>query len=973
MTLTFRRTISFIILLVMIMSSLSTSVFAADATAPTEAETVKPTEKPTEPPFTVETYGYQGYINKLEKLAYTKELGAVYSKKKTAFKLWSPVASSVKVNIYKTGSDQETGAQMLTSASMKYDKSTGVWSLSLDGDYKNFYYTYLVKIGNESHEVVDPYAKAVGVNGDRGMIIDLKETDPEGWADDTFARVSSLSQATVWEVSVRDFSASDTCGVSEDNRGKFLAFTEEGTTLYSKGEVATCVDYLKELGVSYVQLNPFYDFASIDETKKLDDQYNWGYDPKNYNVPEGSYSSNPYDGRVRIKECKEMIQALHNAGIGVVMDVVYNHTYYGEDSFFNRIVPNYFYRLNEDGSFSNGSGCGNDIATERSMMRDYIVKSVTYWAQEYHIDGFRFDLMGLMDVDTVNAIRDSLDSLKGGKNILMYGEAWNMETAAASDIKLANQKNMSSIYKRVAAFNDTARDAIKGSNFNAKEKGFVQQGSSKAGVRESIDKPSWARVPNQSVNYASCHDNLTLYDKLTASVYGDKKYSQRREDLVAMNKLSAAIVLTSRGMPFFLAGEEMGRTKEGDENSYKSSVEINAIDWRNLCKYTSLVEYYKGLLKIREAFSIFRDATGDHITTTHIRDDIGKETIAYLLESNDNNDKAVMIFNGSTEESSAVKLPEGDWVQLCDKDTAGLSPLSEASGSVTVAPTSAAVFVNKEAYDALSEKEEKQSTVYVQYVDTASKSVVFEQKLTGDSGESYTVEIPQSLLFTYNDLSEKSDKKGKFSENCSYKKIEVEAYEGDFSSVIFHFVDENGTELCNSLEITNRVDQPYTTPYIPKIEGFSLDLENLPKNGAGKFKKDPVEVYYKFKYTIAETVENIDPSLNCRANILYMGPDGEIFDIKSYMGTLDDPIEIDELGFEDFALKSVSDDEPVFSVAETNIILNYESTKKEPNFGILIAIGAFVVGIAFVLILTKLSGSKSSRKKRKMDSLSIDE
>ena len=410
---------------------------------------------------------YQAYAANLDKSAYSgNDLGASYSKKATTFKVWSPNAASVRVNIFEHGSDNEGDAGSIMSRAMSLDKTTGVWSVTINGDLLNKYYTYSVTHGKTTKETADVYAKACGVNGQRSMVVDLSTTNPDGWENDKHVLVQNQTDASVWEISVADFSSSESSGVSEANRGKYLAFTEEGTTVNGvQGASSTCVDYLKKLGVKYVQIMPFYDFGSVDESKNIMDQYNWGYDPVNYNCPEGSYSTNPKKGEVRIKECKQMIQALHNAGIGVIMDVVYNHTY-TSDSWFQRTVPNYYYRMNNDGTFSNGSGCSNDTASEHLMFRKYMIDSVTYWASEYHIDGFRFDLMGLHDVTTMNSIRTALNNLYAdgsGSQILMYGEAWDMATNCDEGTVLASQKNLKQMSDRIGAFDDTIRDAIKGS------------------------------------------------------------------------------------------------------------------------------------------------------------------------------------------------------------------------------------------------------------------------------------------------------------------------------------------------------------------------------------------------------------------------------------------------------------------------------------------------------------------------------
>ena len=585
---------------------------------------------------------YQAYAAELDKTAYSgDDLGAVWSEKSTTFKVWAPKAVTVKLNLYEHGSDEEGDGGSIATKTMELDKKTGVWSVKVSGDLAGKYYTYSVKNGDTVTETGDVYARACGVNGKRSMVVNLGSTNPEGWENDVHVTVSNPTDASVWEVSVADFSSSESSGVSAANRGKFLAFTESGTTVNGvQGGTSTCVDYLKKLGVKYVQIMPFYDFGSVDESKDIMSQYNWGYDPVNYNCPEGSYSTNPYDGNVRIKECKQMIQALHNAGIGVIMDVVYNHTY-STDSVFQNTVPNYYYRMNEDGTFSNGSGCSNDTASEHKMFRKYMIDSVTYWAKEYHIDGFRFDLMGLHDVETLNQVRKALDNLYDngiGKKIIMYGEAWNMPTACDEGTVMAHQGNLKLLDNRIGAFDDTIRDAIKGST-GGTDKAFVQEASRKSDLRIGIagqsDRTSgWANVPSQCVTYASCHDNLCLYDKLVDSVYGRaSEYRKRYEDLVAMNKLSAAIVMTSQGIPFMLAGEEFARSKDGDENSYASSREENMLDWNNINDFSDIVEYYRGLMQIREEFAAFKDCTAQSANAINYLNDLPKTVVGYRLNN----------------------------------------------------------------------------------------------------------------------------------------------------------------------------------------------------------------------------------------------------------------------------------------------------------------------------------------------------
>ena len=636
---------------------------------------------------------YQAYAANLDKSAYSgNDLGASYSKKATTFKVWSPNAASVRVNIFEHGSDNEGDAGSIMSRAMSLDKTTGVWSVTINGDLLNKYYTYSGTHGKTTKETADVYAKACGVNGQRSMVVDLSTTNPDGWENDKHVLVQNQTDASVWEISVADFSSSESSGVSEANRGKYLAFTEEGTTVNGvQGASSTCVDYLKKLGVKYVQIMPFYDFGSVDESKNIMDQYNWGYDPVNYNCPEGSYSTNPKKGEVRIKECKQMIQALHNAGIGVIMDVVYNHTY-TSDSWLQRTVPNYYYRMNNDGTFSNGSGCSNDTASEHLMFRKYMIDSVTYWASEYHIDGFRFDLMGLHDVTTMNSIRTALDNLYAdgsGSQILMYGEAWDMATNCDEGTVLASQKNLKQLSDRIGAFDDTIRDAIKGST-GGTDGAFVQEGSRRANLKTGIAGQSdtttgWANVPSQCVTYASCHDNLCLYDKLVGSVYGtDGKYRKRYEDLVAMNKLSAAIVITSQGIPFSLGGEEFCRSKDGDENSYASSRKENMLDWENVDLYSDVIEYYRGLYKIRDAFAAFSDSTAATANSLTYLSDVPKGVTGYTINNTESGkwNQMCVIFNGS--DSAQNVTAKGDWVVLADNKTAGLRNIKNVTNSVKV-------------------------------------------------------------------------------------------------------------------------------------------------------------------------------------------------------------------------------------------------------------------------------------------------
>lgn len=636
------------------------------------------------------------------------DLGCTYSKEKTVFKVWSPEAEEIKVQLYKTGSDEEPGAQKLESYNLEFDKLTGVWSVVVFGDLKNLYYTYLVNVRGNINETQDVYSVALGVNGKRSMVCDLDSTNPDGWENDKHVFVASPTDAIIWEVHVGDFSGSKSSGVSEKHRGKYLAFTERGTKLNSTEDMPTCVDYLLKLGVNYVHLNPVYDFDSVDEAHPEKGQYNWGYDPANYNVPEGSYSTDPFHGEVRIKEFKQMVMALHNAGIGVIMDVVYNHTS-SRDSCFQKTVPDYYYRKYCD-RFLDSSGCGNVIASEKDMVRSYIIQSVLYWATEYHIDGFRFDLMGCLDVTTMNELRLALDNIDS--RILMYGEPWtaNLADNGLPFEQATVKENAHKLSVRVAMFNDKFRNALKG-NTDDVSTGYIQGGSNIYEIISGILACSsgtfsqWAKKPSQCVTYNSAHDNLTLWDKLLKS-QNMSDFDTQDDRILSMNKLSASLVYTSQGIPFILAGEEMARTKHGDHNSYKSPLSVNAIDWNRTKTYSNLVEYYKGLIAIRKKYSPFREPTSLTVNNTYFVTN-GK-AIAYTVPNIQKGEWSMMAIaiNNSNEPStvtlkSHTTLPN-HWVVIADKDKAGLKELRRIQGNeIQIPPMSTLIMVDDVSYDRL--------------------------------------------------------------------------------------------------------------------------------------------------------------------------------------------------------------------------------------------------------------------------------
>lgn len=918
---------------------------------------------------------YQAYAANLDKSAYSgNDLGASYSKKATTFKVWSPNAASVRVNIFEHGSDNEGDAGSIMSRAMSLDKTTGVWSVTINGDLLNKYYTYSVTHGKTTKETADVYAKACGVNGQRSMVVDLSTTNPDGWENDKHVLVQNQTDASVWEISVADFSSSESSGVSEANRGKYLAFTEEGTTVNGvQGASSTCIDYLKKLGVKYVQIMPFYDFGSVDESKNIMDQYNWGYDPVNYNCPEGSYSTNPKKGEVRIKECKQMIQALHNAGIGVIMDVVYNHTY-TSDSWFQRTVPNYYYRMNNDGTFSNGSGCSNDTASEHLMFRKYMIDSVTYWASEYHIDGFRFDLMGLHDVTTMNSIRTALDNLYAdgsGSQILMYGEAWDMATNCDEGTVLASQKNLKQLSDRIGAFDDTIRDAIKGST-GGTDGAFVQEGSRRANLKTGIAGQSdtttgWANVPSQCVTYASCHDNLCLYDKLVGSVYGaDGKYRKRYEDLVAMNKLSAAIVITSQGIPFSLGGEEFCRSKDGDENSYASSRKENMLDWENVDLYSDVIEYYRGLYKIRDAFAAFSDSTAATANSLTYLSDVPKGVMGYTINNTESGKWSQMcvIFNGS--DSAQNVTAKGDWVVLADNKTAGLRNIKNVTNSVKVEAHSAVIMVDTKSYDSAGIMDDE-GAVVIDYYDNKTEKLIKSQTLTGELGTSYDLTNLASTL-NYDVKKTDGEIKGVFTDQVGHAKVYVEEYDGEMSTVTVKFVDEtNNTEIEDSFLVKNRKGEQYYTPDLPSIKNYKLVLDDLPTNGAGKLDSASKTVTYKY----TRVTDDEDKTV-CRVNAIYMDDSGKILDTKTITGVEGQAYSLSQNTYEEKDLVSVPEKaNGTFKSGEINVVFSY-SSNPDPLKQMLpfVYVGT---GLIIALCAASVIYSSNKRKKRIMAELDIEE
>lgn len=628
---------------------------------------------------------------------YGSDLGVTYDAQVSFFKVWSPKALKVSLVLYRNGDGDNKIEEIPMQKCAK-----GVWKVSVERDLKGVYYTYKVNNGKVIKEVMDPYAKACGVNGKRGMIIDLSETNPVGWEEQKNISLNNPTEAVIYEVHVRDLSI-DAHG-NMKHKGKYLAFTETETTS-DEGET-TGVNHIKELGVTHVQILPIYDYLTVDESKDDCSEYNWGYDPLNYNIPEGSYSTDPYHGEVRIKELKEAIMSLHNNGLGVIMDVVYNHTANSENSDLNILMPNYYYRTNKDGVFYNGSACGNELASERHMVRKMIMDSVIYWAKEYKLDGFRFDLMGVLDIETMNRIHEELSKIN--PDIILYGEGWAGGTCGLSEKKRALKVNTPHL-RHVGVFNDDLRDGVRGDVFVNEAKGFIagasgMEESVKFGIVASTDHPQidftkvnysdapYAKLPGQTINYVSAHDNLTLWDKIEASCKEASK-----EEKIKMQKLANAIVLTSQGVPFIHAGAEFARTKYGDENSYKSSDEINKLDWKRKSEFKEVFEYYKGLIELRKKHPAFRMTTAAEISRNlSFMEMPVANMVGYTLKNHaayDEWEEIVVLFNGN-EEMQKVELPTDNWEVVVNSKHAGVQALEVIKGDeVVVEGRSAMVLV----------------------------------------------------------------------------------------------------------------------------------------------------------------------------------------------------------------------------------------------------------------------------------------
>lgn len=632
------------------------------------------------------------------------DLGSICKEGVTSFRVWAPTAERVVLCLYKKGTGNN-----LTQEILMQKQQNGTWYYLVEKDLHGVYYTYQIDIDGKTNEVVDVYAKAAGVNGERGMVVDLERTNPEGWEQDQKPELKQLTDAVIYELHMRDLSSDTDSGI--ENVGKYIQFTEEGTK--SKQGLATGIDHLKEMGITHLHLLPLHDYGSVDEAHPEKLQFNWGYDPINYNVPEGSYSTDPFHGEVRMKEMKQMVQMLHKNGIRVVMDVVYNHTYKSIDSNLNKTVPGYYYRM-KDGEFANGSGCGNETASDHKMMRKYMLDSLCYWAKEYHIDGFRFDLMAIHDIETMNQIAKVIKEIDS--SIILYGEGWASQPPLLEKEKLAFKDNAAKM-PEIGMFSDDIRDTVKGNVFILNSPGFVNgQTKLEEYIKACVvgatkhkevqyDKlkkmKQWALEPSQSINYVSAHDDITLWDKLACTNPEDSV-----EDRKEMNKMAAAIVFTAQGIPFIQAGEEFLRTKPGEEpgtfieNSYNLPDSLNSLKWKSKQEEKEVCNYYKGLIALRKKHPAFRMPSTSMIEKyLHFLSVEQKNVVAYMIDrpvEEESAEQIAVIYNAN-KKAVSVAIGAGEWKIYVNKKRADVEELGSLSvkegNAVTVEPLSVMVLM----------------------------------------------------------------------------------------------------------------------------------------------------------------------------------------------------------------------------------------------------------------------------------------
>ncbi len=795
---------------------------------------------------TAETGALGSYynVNYLETKAYNgTDLGSTYTPAKTTWKVWSPEAKSVKLNLFATGSDLENGAENLGTYALKFDSSTSVWSISLDGDYKNVYYTYTVetaKLG--AMETYDIYAKACGVNGNRSMVVDLDSTDPEGWENDQHVFQDQVTDNAIWEVHIDDLTSNDNSGVSDEYQGKFLGFVEGGLTLNGK---STGVDYLVEQGIKVVHIQCPFDFASGDE--RNNESYNWGYDPKNYNIPEGLYSTNPYDGNVRITEFKQMVQALHDRGISVVMGVVYNHTFGSDKSPFTYTVPGYYYRMESATQYINCTACGNTLATDKKMFKNYMMQSLKYWVEEYHVDGFRFDLMGAHDWQIMNEIRTMFDGMYGGegKKIIMYGEPWT-GTGGFSGLNAANQctiNNASKLKERIGCFNDATRDAI--------QKWFKGDATQTNAVKSGIvSKTKTGLTPNKSLTYFDCHDGVTWWDNIQAA--NGKQYDSTSDAHRIKLRTSMTYLFTSQGVPFLLAGTEFARTKNGNGNSYNSRKD-NSFDWKRIDTYATEVAYFKGLGEIRNAFSPFRSSS-TIVAPSYIN--TGDNVIAYSINNSKAGEwsKVVVIMNNGG--AASVTLPAGEWTVVADGTKAGLASLGTASGSYNVPANGSAILVQGTTTATAATYEK----VTVKHV-ADGKTIKTSEALYA-VGDTWRAVPDNYTLFNHTVESIEANAGTKLGNTyygtvkagedvvvtINYKSFNTDGY------VTIKYVDEKGNSISNDITFRMLDGEKFNLPF-SNVSGYELVSSKYPANYKGTFdSSNPATITFVYKQLDVESI-----------------------------------------------------------------------------------------------------------------------
>lgn len=800
--------------------------------------------------------------NKYSNQTYSGEdLGCTYTKAQTTWKVWSPAATKVQLKLYRTGTDRENGAGVIGTYNMTKGTSS-VWSVTLSGDHKNEYYTYLVTAPNtngtsETNETQDIYSKAVGANGLRSMVVDLDSTDPEGWDNDKHVTHTNKTEAAVWELHIRDFSADPDSGVSAENQGNYLAFTEGGTTYKKQGSIKTCIDYLVENNINTVQLMPFADFEGIDEINGDDAEHrNWGYNPRNYNVPDGAYSSDPYDGNVRINETKQMIQALHDRGIAVVMDVVYNHTAGYEASCFTKTVPGYYYRMSSSVAYINGSGQGNELATENAMCRNFVVQSLYYWASEYHIDGFRFDLMACIDIDTLNQARAKLNTIDRG--ILMYGEPW-----AAGDTGCTNapyKSNFAKLTTGIGGFDEDSNDA----SIYTKQTSaaWVQGASAKAAATVTGIKANYMGSSDntKTVNYTDNHDNYTLWDKLVgartssgegkASVTVATNVNSTADNYTSQLKLAGTLFMTSQGIKFMNSGTEFARTKQGQKNSYNSFDSINMLDWKRAGTYANSVAYYKGLRQINEVYTPFHDDSATSKNTMSFISQTGT-LIAYTINNNTANKAnewgkvAVCLNSGSS--AASVNL-SGNWTVVANKDSAGVKSLGTASGSYSVPARSGAILVETSSFKDFSSKFTYGTLTTNHYVNGAITKTT---KALYRIGTKYHALKDADLLKNYNVTKTEGTASGTFSADTTVNYY-YEPNGKTIGKLTVNYVDGSNKALTPSMVYSLEAGDKYSIP-VCAVEGYQLNTDKYPAGTTGTFTGQDKTITFTYKPLDSQT------------------------------------------------------------------------------------------------------------------------